>query len=85
MAPSPTIPTTTPAAIPAVLGLLSSLGGSIDCVEVGAATGAAEVGVADDGFADEELDDRGSNCSTLFRVMPVSATHNRLGPPPASC
>jgi hypothetical protein len=54
MAERPTIPTTTPAAMPAVLGLLSSLAGAADALTVGVLTGAADVAVAD-GFADEEL------------------------------
>jgi hypothetical protein len=51
MAPSPTIPTTTPAAMPAVLGLLFSLG-AVDGVVVGD-MGPAVAVVVDDGFADD--------------------------------
>jgi hypothetical protein len=48
------MPTTTPAAIPAVLGLLSSWAGADDGVEDGVLTGAADVCV---GFADAAEDE----------------------------
>jgi hypothetical protein len=78
------MPTTTPAAMPAVLGLLSSLAGAADALAVGVLTGTAEVAVAIDGFADEELT-TGLNVSILFRVFPVRTTQIASGPPPAHC
>jgi hypothetical protein len=47
------MPTTTPAAMPAVLGLLSSWGAADDGVLSGVLTGAAEVAAALEGFAEE--------------------------------
>jgi hypothetical protein len=43
--------------MPAVLGLLSSLGGVVDGVEEGVLTGAAEVEVELAGFEEEALED----------------------------
>lgn len=76
------MPTTTPAAMPAVLGLLSSCGateGAADDV----LAGAAAVDEATGGL-EEELD-WGWKYSTLFRVFPVRTTQNFEAPPPVSC
>lgn len=56
IAERPTMPTTTPAAMPAVLGLLPSLVGADDALAEGVLTGAAEVDVGPAGF-EEELDE----------------------------
>jgi hypothetical protein len=55
------MPTTTPAAIPAVLGLLgSSFCGAFDGVEDGVTAATAEVAAADEGFADDDELETGS-------------------------
>jgi hypothetical protein len=57
IAERPTIPTTTPAAMPAVLGLLPSVeGAAADGLAEGVLTGATEVDVGPAGF-EEELDE----------------------------
>lgn len=74
------MPTTTPTAIPTVLGLLSSVGaadGALD--EVTAA--AAEVCAADVDFTTDELE-TGSKFSTLFRDWPVRTIQSLFAPPP---
>lgn len=79
MAASPTMPTTTPAAMAAVLGLpppLLPLDGAL------VADALAEVGAVAEGADDEELDS-GLKFSTLFLVLPVRAIHSKPGPPPA--
>lgn len=82
MAARATTPTTTPAAIPALLGPLSLLSES----EEGVLLAEAEALVIDEEVdLDEELDTSGTKFSTLFRVVPVSLTSNLPGPPPAGC
>jgi hypothetical protein len=76
IAKSPTIPTTTPAAIPAVSGLLSS---GWDEGELTADVTGADV-AADVGF-EEELAE-GVNVSTRLRVLPVRTTQSLPAPPP---
>lgn len=73
------MPTTTPAAMPAVLGLLSSFGaaeGALDDVWAGA----AEVAAGVEGF--EDALDWGWKKGTSFRVSPVRTTQYFEAPPP---
>jgi hypothetical protein len=78
-----TTPTTTPAAIPAVLGPLLVSSGSGEAVALTRTTVLVAVAAAVD--FDEELEGSGWKYSTSFRVSPVSLTHSLPAPPPTDC
>lgn len=84
MAASPRTPTTTPAAIPAVLGPFFS-GSEAGLETTAELAGAAELDgvVAEEAADDDEETSGGSKKGISLRELPVDMTHSLLRPPPA--